>query len=123
VPSSGASIGGRFIPGGTVVGMSGLFVHNSETVFQNATSFEPDRWLQPDAQSLEPWLVSFSKGPRSCLGSNLAWCELYIAFAALFRRFDMKLDGSSLSDLAWRDCFLPLFTGRHLQAFCEPVQA
>ena len=24
---------------------------------------------------------------------SLAWCELYLMFAALFRRFDMELDG------------------------------
>lgn len=61
------------------------------------------------------WLVSFAKGPRSCIGiksviilplmtnvsertltttlNSLAYCELFLTFANLFRRFDMRLDG------------------------------
>jgi cytochrome P450 len=48
--------------------MSALFVHNSETIFKDAKTFNPDRWLDPDSASVDKWLVSFSKGPRSCLG-------------------------------------------------------
>jgi hypothetical protein len=35
----------------------------------------------------------------------------------------MRLDGTKAEDLAWRDTFLPHFTGRHLHAWCEPVKA
>ena len=45
-----------------------LFVSRSEEVFPLPHEFLPDRWLQPDSKPLENWLVSFSKGPRSCLG-------------------------------------------------------
>jgi cytochrome P450 len=94
--------------------MSGIFVHNSEEIFRDALKFDPDRWLNPDSRELEKWLVAFSKGPRSCLGQkyvymlpprsrtlvinlhSLAYCELYLMFAALFRRFDMQLDGTRL---------------------------
>jgi cytochrome P450 len=95
------------------VGMSGIFVHNSESIFKNFSSFIPDRWLAPNAASLERWLVAFSKGPRMCMGQkyvytpssagsgrfflihdSLAYCELYLAFASLFRRFDLTLDGT-----------------------------
>jgi len=120
VPNAGASISGQHIPGGTNVGMSGIFVHNSESIFPNPTKFDPDRWLN-GSENLDNWLVAFSKGPRQCIGQNLAYCELYLAFAALFRRFDMKLDGTSIADLTWRECFLPQFNGKHLQAFCRPV--
>jgi len=121
VPASGAKIIGSYIPPYTVVGMSGSFVHNSEDIFKSAKNFDPDRWLQPNSALLEKWLVAFSKGPRMCIGQNLAYCELYLAFAALFRRFDLELDGSTVSDLTWRECFLPYFQGRHLQAICKPV--
>ncbi|KFY93220.1 hypothetical protein V500_03833 [Pseudogymnoascus sp. VKM F-4518 (FW-2643)] len=105
----------------TIVGMSGTFVHRSKAIFKNPETFDPERWLQKDSASLEKWLVAFSKGPRMCMGQNLANCEMYLAFAALFRRFDMELDGTSVDDLTWRECFLPHFQGRHLQAFCRPV--
>ncbi|KAK5994291.1 Cytochrome P450 monooxygenase [Cladobotryum mycophilum] len=121
VPTTGATISGSFIPPNTIVGISGIFVHNSEDHFKNAKEFNPDRWLEPNSSSLDKWLVAFSKGPRMCIGQNLAYCELYLAFAALFRRFDLTLDGTQVGDLTWRECFLPHFRGRHLQAICKSV--
>lgn len=31
--------------------------------------------------------MSFSKGSRNCLGINLAYAEIYLCVAAIFRRF------------------------------------
>lgn len=121
VPPSGATISGKAISGGTIVGMTSVLVHRSPSIFPDPEKFDPERWLRDDAKRLEQWLVAFSKGPRSCLGLNLAWCEMYIAFATMLRRFEMKLDGTKREDLAWRDCFTPYFCKRHLQVWCEPV--
>lgn len=121
VPPSGATIAGIFVPGGTIVGMASTFVHQSEDIFASAAKFDPYRWLSNDSKGLEHHLVAFSRGPRSCLGINLAWCELYIAFATMLRRFDMKLDGTKAEDLKWRDCFTPYYPGRHLRVWCKPV--
>lgn len=123
VPATGATLSGNQIPGGTIVGMSLIFVHNSEEIFPNPKKFDPERWLQPDSASLEKWLVAFSKGPRNCIGQNLAMCELYMAFAALFRRFELKLDGTMPEDVSWRECFLPHFNPNHMRAFCRPVES
>lgn len=120
VPSSGAVISGVEIPGGTVVSQSALFVSFSEEIFARPCQFLPDRWLQPESKALENWLVAFSKGPRSCLGINLAYCELYLALAYLFRRFDVREDPSKPADLKWSEHFLPLFEGQHLHAYCDP---
>jgi cytochrome P450 len=121
VPATGATISGCTIPPGTIVGMSTVLVHMSPEIFEEPTEFKPDRWLATNAESLEPWLVAFSKGPRSCLGLNLAWCELYVVFATMLRRFDMTLDGTTAKDMVWRDCFTPHFPKRHLHAWCRPV--
>jgi cytochrome P450 len=120
VPPSGAVISGAEIPGGTVVSQSPLFVSCSEEVFARPHDFLPDRWLQPGSKALESWLVAFSKGPRSCLGINLAYCELYLTFAYLFRRFDVREDPTKRADLTWSEHFLPLFKGQHLHAYCDP---
>lgn len=37
--------------------------------------------------------VPFSRGPRSCLGINLAWAELYLIIASVFRKFDCDVSG------------------------------
>jgi len=122
VPATGATIAGDSIPGGTLVGMSACFVHNSSSVFENSDEFRPERWLGDDAKGLDQFLVAFSKGPRSCLGINLAWCEMYIALATMLRRFDMKIDGTKAEDLIWRDCFTPYFGCGHLRVWCKPVE-
>ena len=63
------------------------------------------------------------------LFASLAWCDLYITVANLFRRFDMQLDGPlkcalldhvhkfrpltsfvcRASDLKWMDCYMTYF--------------
>src|SRR6266702_304812 len=75
-----------------VVGQSSLYVHRSPAVFSDPVVFIPDRWLGEDAKTHEASLVPFSKGPRSCIGINLAYCELFIVIAGIFRRFDVTLD-------------------------------
>ncbi|KFZ13430.1 hypothetical protein V502_06619 [Pseudogymnoascus sp. VKM F-4520 (FW-2644)] len=99
-PFGGATIGGIKVPSRVIVGMSGTFVHESEVLFHDAKTFNPDRWLADDSAVLERWLVPFSKGPRMCIGQNLAYCEMFLGFAALFRRFDLSLDGNTARDLS-----------------------
>ena len=122
VPAAGATISGKTIPGGTIVGMSGIFVHKSEVIFEDPEEFDPGRWMDKNFKELEKWLVSFSRGPRSCLGINLAWCELYVAFATMLRRFELQIDRTKAVDLAWRDCFTPHFYKEHLRVWCQPVE-
>ncbi|KAH9177355.1 putative P450 monooxygenase [Lactarius sanguifluus] len=121
VPPEGATIGGTFIPGGTVVSQWFLCVLRSPAIFADPDVFVPDRWLGEDAKTLEAWLVPFSKGPRSCLGINLAYCELYLVIAGLFRRFDVTLDAERSGDMTVVEHFVPVFTGPHLHAYCKPV--
>lgn len=121
VPPSGAMILDMFIPGGTVVGVSSRFVHRNNTIFKNPDEFVPDRWLGNEGKELDKWLVTFSRGPRSCLGLNLAWAELYLCFAHVYRKFDIEIDPSSPKDLVWQDRFLPEYIGPHLKARMTPV--
>ncbi|KIX08873.1 uncharacterized protein Z518_03530 [Rhinocladiella mackenziei CBS 650.93] len=123
VPAPGVTLADKFIPGGTIVEMSSHFVHRNPTLFDDADQFKPERWLDMDGKQLERWLVSFSRGARSCLGLNLAWAELYLTFAHLFRKFHVEIDPSSPKELKWRDCFLPEYIGPHLRAKVSPVAA
>ncbi|THH28848.1 hypothetical protein EUX98_g5345 [Antrodiella citrinella] len=123
VPYEGTTISGRAIPAGTVVGMSACMVHWSESVFPNARTFQPERWLGSAAKELDTYLVAFSKGPRACVGINLGYCELYLAIANIFRRFDMELDGVSTADLTWIDFYIPLHTGPDMRVFAKPVSS
>ncbi|KAF2089278.1 putative P450 monooxygenase [Saccharata proteae CBS 121410] len=80
------------IPPGTPVGMTSILQHENESLFPNPKAFIPERWLGPDAQHLEKYLLNFSKGPRACLGMTLAKTGIMLTMAALFGgRFEIKL--------------------------------
>lgn len=136
VPPGGAMISGRQIPGGTAVGMAILHVHQSAEIWgEDVLEFRPERWLGGGDQAegttldsdhkkdLEHWLVPFSRGPRMCFGMNLAWAELYIAFATMIRRFDLAIDATTPEDMEWRECIAAYYPRRHLHAWCRPVQS
>ena len=73
------------IPPQIPVGMTGFHIHHDESIFPDAKSFIPERWIENPG--LSRFLVSFSKGTRNCLGINLAYAEIYLCLAAIFRRF------------------------------------
>ena len=73
------------IPPGTPVGMTSTLIHQDESIFPNAATFIPERWLENPR--LDRYLVSFSKGSRQCLGINLAYAEMHICLAAIFTSF------------------------------------
>jgi cytochrome P450 len=73
----------------TIVSCGATFVHFNPTLFPSPHKFRPERWLvNPD---LDHWLVPFSRGPRMCLGINLAWMELRLSFAHIFRKNHIHL--------------------------------
>ncbi|KAF1987868.1 putative P450 monooxygenase [Aulographum hederae CBS 113979] len=85
---------GWTIPRGTPVSMTQMFVHTDPDIFPDPDVFIPERWLFRDENDEEEkeevnrrkrFLVPFSKGTRMCVGMNLAYAELYLTVAALFR--------------------------------------
>ena len=87
-------VDGQVVPPGTIVGMSAYTMHRSPELWgKDATEFNPDRWLGEKGKSLDQHMVSFSKGLRSCIGQNLAYAELHIVLAYLFRKYEISLAG------------------------------
>ncbi|EKM57484.1 uncharacterized protein PHACADRAFT_206389 [Phanerochaete carnosa HHB-10118-sp] len=112
-----AVIDGVSVPAGAVVGMGSTFMHYNPDVFPDPYIFNPDRWLQPDTSGLEQHLVAFSRGPRSCLGINLAWCEMYHILGYMFRLVDMRLYNTTLEDMTFR-CHFTVTTPRDRMLHC-----
>ncbi|KAL4967233.1 cytochrome P450 [Aspergillus stella-maris] len=107
VPPGGVRLpDGRFIPGGTRVGMAIYHIHYNEALFENPRLFDPDRWLQG-----AKFFVPFSKGSRACLGINLAYMEMYMAIAYIVRRFELELAETTVADMQWDDMVVPQFHG------------
>ena len=79
------------IPPNTPVSMNNMDMHDDPSVFVKPKLFNPDRWLQPGAGELMKQLAPFCRGTRACVGMNLAYAEMYITLATLFRRYEMEL--------------------------------
>ncbi|THV02610.1 cytochrome P450 [Dendrothele bispora CBS 962.96] len=109
IGAGGAKIAGLYVPEGTSVAMGNTFVHLSPQVFPEPTRFYPERWLESNSGVLEKYLVAFGKGPRSCLGVNLAWCEMYVILGSIFRKLDLKPTVDVSSPWKFKEYFLPVY--------------
>ncbi|KAK5078346.1 hypothetical protein LTR51_000535 [Lithohypha guttulata] len=99
------------IPKATPIRMSIYFMHTDLEIFPAPFEFLPERWLGKYNPQMDRQFVPFSKGSRNCVGFNLAWAELYILTALLFRPEapTMQLFNTDASDIRVRDhCFIPL---------------
>ncbi|KAL3420072.1 cytochrome P450 [Phlyctema vagabunda] len=76
------------IPRGTPVGMTSTLLHYEPSVFPDPHAFRPERFVENPR--LDRYLVAFSKGSRHCIGINLAYAELYLALASIFRSYGSK---------------------------------
>lgn len=75
------------IPPGTSVSMTSAHIHHNEDIFPDSHRFVAERWLGDAGRRLDKYMVSFSKGSRNCLGANLAYGEMYLALAYMWRRW------------------------------------
>jgi len=96
-PAGGEILCGRFVPGGTSVGVHQWSTLRSERNFREPDSFIPERWLNDprfdtdDKKAFQP----FSYGPRNCLGKNLAYAEMRLILAQVLWNFDLELQPDS----------------------------
>ncbi|KAH9905309.1 cytochrome P450 [Xylariomycetidae sp. FL2044] len=100
------------IPRGTAIGMSTVVTHHNEDIFPNSHAFAPERWFDAEGRrkpELEKHMLSFSRGSRACVGLQLAWCNMYLATAALVLRVfpAMALFETTIDDVAYdHDAFV-----------------
>jgi cytochrome P450 len=70
-------------------------IHRDPAVFgNNANAFVPERWLGLGADKIPPgaWRP-FERGPRNCIGQELAMIEARVVIAMMARRFDFTKVG------------------------------
>lgn len=94
-PQGGIEVAGTFVPEGTIITPSSFLIHESVAVYgEDATSFNPDRWLDAsDAQkqAMERSFLGFSAGRRACLGRYIALLEMKKTIPTVLLRFRVSL--------------------------------
>jgi cytochrome P450 len=92
------------IPPGIPVGMDHYHMHSNEKVFPESDKFKPERWLGnpkgPDGiKNLSRYMTAFGRGTRMCAGLHMAYAEIYIGLATIFRRHELVLFETDRSDV------------------------
>ncbi|KAG6576524.1 Cytochrome P450 [Phytophthora cinnamomi] len=86
---------GAFIKKGTVVVVSKYAAARRTNVWgDDAAEYRPERWFNEktgEPKSITPpQFITFSTGPRKCIGMRLAMLEMKTVMAVLFSRFDIE---------------------------------
>lgn len=111
VPSGGATIGGKFFPAGTNVGINPWVAHRNRDVWgPDAEEFRPERWMESSEERLREMnamYMPFGLGSRTCIGKNISLLEVSKLIPQILRKFDMDVirgvgqDGELESRCAW----------------------
>ncbi|KAJ3522120.1 hypothetical protein NM208_g12994 [Fusarium decemcellulare] len=109
VPAEGAQIAGYHVPGGSIIGMSAWSMNKSPDVFPDPLAFRPERFVyllllfltcgqqhrsnrwENSTPEMTANMLSFSTGPRSCVGQNLAITQTRIHIGTILRNFRVDL--------------------------------
>lgn len=92
---------GNFNVDGNWVYLNHNIIHRDPAVFgDTADDFVPERWLQPDGANYpaSAWRP-FERGPRNCIGQELAHIEARVIIAMLARRYEFIKTGLGELDL------------------------
>ncbi|KAF9003840.1 cytochrome P450 [Hymenopellis radicata] len=85
---------------GVIIRQASSFVLKNPDRFPEPNVFKPERWLDPDSHDI------------SCL----AWCELYLVFSHIIRKFEMEIHDTKAEDIQFRVHAVPIFRGKPLHA-------
>lgn len=78
-------IGGYQISAGTTILYSSLAMHRDPRFWPNPNQFHPDRFLSNDADVRA--FIPFGRGPRLCLGKQMAYIEAVLTIATAYQRY------------------------------------
>merc|ERR1711962_1734998 len=86
---------GRILPKGTFVAVSINGLHNNPHLWEDAATFDPERFSPERAKDIPPYAyVPFSAGPRNCIGQHFALNEMKIISAMILRKFCLSVNES-----------------------------
>ncbi|RFU32253.1 hypothetical protein B7463_g4057, partial [Scytalidium lignicola] len=120
VPPGGATICGKYLPAGTIVGIHPWVVARDKLVYgEDADTFRPERWIEADKEKLkvmERTSLAFGAGTHVCIGKHISLMEMSKVLSQLFREFDIELVGPR-KDLTSLNLWFPAQTGLNCRLY------
>lgn len=96
------TLGGYFIPKGTMVLTSIYSAHRDEKVWDEPDKFMPERFIDNDGKIIrKDMTVPFGLGKRVCAGETFARQNIFVQMTGLLQSFDFEVpDQCTLPDLS-----------------------
>ncbi|KAH9217713.1 cytochrome P450 [Leptodontidium sp. 2 PMI_412] len=102
-PGTTATFEGRSYPlANHMICVLASSIHRDANIWSNPAEFDPDRFLHPETHSMNAWMP-FEKGPRNCIGQQMATLEVRVVAVLTLRFFDFEaaFKGHGLSVPGW----------------------
>jgi cytochrome P450 len=77
-------------PAGSILFVSQYLLHRDARFFPEPTTFDPDRFLEPNRVPRFAYFP-FGLGPRRCIGEAFAWMEGVLVLGTILRRWQIDL--------------------------------
>jgi cytochrome P450 len=94
MPPKGAYVGGRWIPGNTIVACNAWTIHRCRDVFgEDVETYRPERWLEASGEqrnAMSSALLVFGAGAHLCIGMNIAKMEMWKLVPSVLKCFEVK---------------------------------
>ncbi|KAH4175721.1 hypothetical protein HBH43_066050 [Parastagonospora nodorum] len=101
-PPQGCRLGSEeqsyYVPGGVRISASAGLLHANEEVYERASEWRPERWLDMERLDEEKrkdmetrWFWAFGSGGRMCVGSHLAVYQMKYIVAALYSNYSTSI--------------------------------
>ncbi|KAJ7496667.1 benzoate para-hydroxylase [Mycena latifolia] len=94
VPAGGLSCCGQIFPEGTELSVPAWTIGHDPELWGDPETFRPERWIEE--KEIRPYLLAFGKGPRACIGQNLAYIEMTSVLATMLLRYDIEVRSQEL---------------------------
>ncbi|KAL8044562.1 hypothetical protein ABFX02_08G053300 [Erythranthe guttata] len=115
--SADCKVSGYDIPRGTILLVNAWAIHRDPTVWDDATSFKPERF-EGGGEAGTPKLMPFGMGRRSCPGMGLANRVMGLGLGSLIQCFEWeRVDGALVDLTEGRGLSMPKLTP--LEAMCK----